>query len=951
MMEIQKNKLTINFKEDAMKAKSNEKVRWLVSVLFLYIIMPLLWQPMKVMALSEKNWLQVNQDGFGYPADLSASGKTKLFVFDEKFYAMNDYGVFQMEDGYSKVWKKLPISGTIIPLENYMYRRENDQLWQIPKGKDPAITSNWQKITSVGLPGGVSPYPWVIFNNKLYGKFKSLQAPFEIWRSGDIGKTVMNWQKVVANSFNDPINNYDVQMMLVFKNHILIGTKTNHYGVEIWESASGDAGTWNQVNIDGFGTYITLPPDPTKIYTNHDIYSWSVYNGFLYVGTFSTKGGEVWRYNGTGKNGWQNVTPPGEGPGSGPGRNESMVVFENELYLAEGFPSGCLKKYNGTNWSTVVQYPPFCPENDGLGSLAVYKNRLYVSTQHKPYSNVTKGDQIYGYPFPPVTLITPNGNESWKGGTQQAIKWHYILDPLVLANRTYKIEYSTNNGATYHKIAEYSLSITKPDGILTDYWQAPNTPSTQCRIRITVKTKWLLSGALDEWSDASDSPFIITPTDNPITFRINAGGPLYIDQAGNKWEADRAFNPPIICWCGYGYVGGYTYATNDTILNSANSPLFQTERWGMSAYRFIVPNGDYKVRLLFSEIWFQQPNCRVMGVTIEGNPLCTHLDLYAQAGHDAALELVCPARVLDGCLDVEFSASINFPKLSAIEVVSGTPLRDYRMNCGGGLYYDQAGNQWDPDRPFNFWTRSGYVGGNTYTTNDAIANTIDDPLYQSERWGMSAYRFFVPPGKYTVRLLFAEIWYNAASKRLMSAKIEGALKLNNLDIYSKVGHDAAMVYAFPVQVNDGFLDMEFSASVDNPKLAAIEIISHEFSSGSSSVPKIEAFNEDSYPEEQVPTKYELAQNYPNPFNPITTIEYQLPHSAEVQLTIYNIQGQMIRRLVCEAKSAGRHAIQWNGRDEAGQPVASGMYIYRIEATPTEIGQQGFIEVKRMMLLK
>lgn len=94
----------------------------------------------------------------------------------------------------------------------------------------------------------------------------------------------------------------------------------------------------------------------------------------------------------------------------------------------------------------------------------------------------------------------------------------------------------------------------------------------------------------------------------------------------------------------------------------------------------------------------------------------------------------------------------------------------------------------------------------------------------------------------------------------------------------------------------------------------------------------------------VPTDYALNQNVPNPFNPSTTINYQLPEAGEVQLVIYNLLGQEVRTLVREAMDAGFHSIVWDGMDEYGKQVASGIYIYRLSAT-------NFTQVRRMMLLK
>jgi len=90
-------------------------------------------------------------------------------------------------------------------------------------------------------------------------------------------------------------------------------------------------------------------------------------------------------------------------------------------------------------------------------------------------------------------------------------------------------------------------------------------------------------------------------------------------------------------------------------------------------------------------------------------------------------------------------------------------------------------------------------------------------------------------------------------------------------------------------------------------------------------------------------KFELQQNYPNPFNPSTVIRYQLSKSSHVHLVIYNLLGQKVRTLVDRTKSIGNHSVSWDGKDETGKMLASGIYVYQIG---TEVGSQ----TRKMILL-
>ena len=88
----------------------------------------------------------------------------------------------------------------------------------------------------------------------------------------------------------------------------------------------------------------------------------------------------------------------------------------------------------------------------------------------------------------------------------------------------------------------------------------------------------------------------------------------------------------------------------------------------------------------------------------------------------------------------------------------------------------------------------------------------------------------------------------------------------------------------------------------------------------------------------------LEQNYPNPFNPVTQICYTLPQLSNVQLKIYDILGREVKTLVNSEQPAGAYRLEWNGSNNFGSQVASGMYIYRIIAGK-------FVQTKKMMFLK
>ncbi|MGB9562101.1 MAG: FlgD immunoglobulin-like domain containing protein, partial [bacterium] len=98
------------------------------------------------------------------------------------------------------------------------------------------------------------------------------------------------------------------------------------------------------------------------------------------------------------------------------------------------------------------------------------------------------------------------------------------------------------------------------------------------------------------------------------------------------------------------------------------------------------------------------------------------------------------------------------------------------------------------------------------------------------------------------------------------------------------------------------------------------------------------------PKANIPQNYTLKQNMPNPFNQVTTIEYGLPASGEVTLVIYDLLGKKVRTLVNGHAEAGMHKVEWNGKDDNGSELPSGIYFYKMTTN-------NYSEIKKMTLLK
>ena len=90
--------------------------------------------------------------------------------------------------------------------------------------------------------------------------------------------------------------------------------------------------------------------------------------------------------------------------------------------------------------------------------------------------------------------------------------------------------------------------------------------------------------------------------------------------------------------------------------------------------------------------------------------------------------------------------------------------------------------------------------------------------------------------------------------------------------------------------------------------------------------------------------FTLIQNFPNPFNPVTSIRYDLPEDALVNITIYDLMGRVVKTLINDQQTAGYTSLRWDATNEAGSPVSAGIYLYTIQAGD-------FRQTKKMVLLK
>jgi hypothetical protein len=303
-------------------------------------------------------------------------------------------------------------------------------------------------------------------------------------------------------------------------------------------------------------------------------------------------------------------------------------------------------------------------------------------------------------------------------------------------------------------------------------------------------------------------------------YRVSCGGDGFVDPSGHFWEPDSH------------YEGGQTFSADSAILNTDVPQLYQRERWldpdiGGLKYVFPVRAGDYKVILHFAEIWDGAfaAGQRVFDVQINGTTVAADLDVFAQVGADTPLIMDFLTTAVDGNIAVEFLNKVGNAKIAGIEVLPTNPPRattaPYRIHCGGEDYIDPQGNWWEGD--------GHYSSGGIYFVSSPVSNTDMSLLYQTERWsdpgqGDLSYSFDVAEGGYTVRLHFAEIYFQDPGMRVFDVDINGKNVITGLDLAADPGPYSAAVKEFVAPSQDGKIVVSFRNGTEHAKISGIEIL-------------------------------------------------------------------------------------------------------------------------------
>jgi bacillolysin len=244
---------------------------------------------------------------------------------------------------------------------------------------------------------------------------------------------------------------------------------------------------------------------------------------------------------------------------------------------------------------------------------------------------------------------------------------------------------------------------------------------------------------------------------------------------------------------------------------------------------------------------------------------------------------------------------------------------------------------------------SRYTGGTYAYQGNAAADIQDNSgvassFYHTASYNVTGYNtlevdfYFVMISMETNEDFWVQ-YYNGSAWQTVAA-IARAGSIQNNVFYHAVVTISRSSYNFPTNAKLRFM-CDASNNSDDVYIDQIEfrgttaaLAGASLVSGGEALSAIEA----------LPESFELKQNYPNPFNPTTTITFSLPQESEVSLKIYDISGSLVRTLVNDKRLAGKYNVVWDGQNDNGVRVSSGVYIYRIEAG-------SFTQTRRMAMLK
>ncbi len=339
-------------------------------------------------------------------------------------------------------------------------------------------------------------------------------------------------------------------------------------------------------------------------------------------------------------------------------------------------------------------------------------------------------------------------------------------------------------------------------------------------------------------------------------------------------------------------------------------------------------DSETSIKIFFSEMiektsGEKTSNYLIPGITVSKASLLK--DQRTTELQVSGLDLNLPPNIIvTGIKDLAVPANTSDIHLRPLKITKKF-IFPLKINVGGTGYKDFiADNEFVTDSS-EYGFMEGSKGG---PFTDEIIGTTDDSIYQTEINGLAKYIVRIPNGRYRIKLLFAENYYNSAGKRVFDVYLQGNPVIKEFDIFKEVGAKAALEKIIDnVEVNDYLLDIHFAAQIERPLLNGIIIEPIAPTGVKNGV--------------IVPNEFKLEQNYPNPFNPSTVISYQLSVDSFVTLKVFDSLGSEIATLVNEEQHAGIYNSKFS---ILNSELGSGVYFYTLR-------KNNYALTRKMLLLK
>ncbi len=635
-----------------------------------------------------------------------------------------------------------------------------------------------------------------------------------------------------------------------------------------------------------------------------------------------------------------------------------------------------LSRDNGATWETLAADT----QNDGSLLWDVTQpasKACMVQVEAVNGSTADISDAAFTIQEPPqITVTAPNGGEVWEVGSQQEIAWTSRNTSGVL-----DIELSRDLGATWE-----TLASSLPDTVHY-LWSVSVPASDSCLIKV--------SDASLDIEDQSDAAFSIVPAPDPvITVTKPNGGELWdigTEQAitwfsqdietsviieltrdnGGSYEilAENVENSGAWTWTVTGPATDSAkvriQATDESDMDVSDT-MFSIKEPLMPELTVTAPNGGelWEIGLEREIQWTSTDISATVDIMLSRDGGTSFTALAESVDNTGSYMWNVTGPASDSCL-IKISATDGAAQdvSDALFVILDTPTLT--------LVQPNGGESWQIGSEVTFeWTStntSGYVkiqltrnngvdwvtladsivdnGTFIWTVTGPVSNTclalvsdVDDtPIDISD----AVFKIVAEPSLTVVAPNGGEEW-EIGRDEIISWRTENVTGKVKLEISRDNGSTWTML-AENVE-NTGSWNWTFKAPAADECLIRASAIDGSVSDVSDAPFSIDFPTGVARMNDEIPTEFALEQNYPNPFNPETRITYQLPERSDVTLQVYNVQGSAVATLVSQTQAAGTYMLTWNGKDDHGNQMPSGVYFYRISA-------ENFNETKRMMLMK